>query len=361
MILTGFSPSVVRASVMSIIFLISKILHRKNDIWTSISISLLILLIYNPFLICNISIQFTYIATIGIILLQRNILNFFKNIRIKDSNHILRKRKITNLKIQKILSSIYEILSVSFAAQIMILPISILSFNTFNLTFWITNFFISFIVPPIIILGLIIIITIILGFKQIYLINLILKILINILIVISKIGSKLPFSKIKVTTQEVWKIIIYYIFVIIANHLYSIWHKRKLTTFEQRIKNIVYLIKCKLRENKKVIFKMFIVILIVLFIIFNLSNRDLQVYFIDVGQGDSTLIITPNKKTILIDGGGSENYEVGDNILIPYLLARQIKKIDYIFISHFDTDHVRGGAYCYGRIKCSKCYNWKTI
>jgi len=36
----------------------------------------------------------------------------------------------------------------------------------------------------------------------------------------------------------------------------------------------------------------------------------LQIYFIDVGQGDSCLIATPRNKTILIDGGGSENYDV---------------------------------------------------
>ena len=62
---------------------------------------------------------------------------------------------------------------------------------------------------------------------------------------------------------------------------------------------------------------------------------------IDVGQGDSCLIITPYKKSILIDGGGSESYNVGKNTLLPYLLDRGIKKIDYAIISHFDTDHVR--------------------
>lgn len=54
-------------------------------------------------------------------------------------------------------------------------------------------------------------------------------------------------------------------------------------------------------------------------------------------NGDSTLIVSPYGKTILIDGGESEK-----NILIPYLLARKIKKIDYLVISHFDSDHVGG-------------------
>jgi competence protein ComEC len=64
---------------------------------------------------------------------------------------------------------------------------------------------------------------------------------------------------------------------------------------------------------------------------------------IDVGQGDCTLIITPYNKKILVDGGGSElgDYDVGENVLKPYLLDRKIKNIDYIMISHFDSDHVR--------------------
>lgn len=46
----------------------------------------------------------------------------------------------------------------------------------------------------------------------------------------------------------------------------------------------------------------------------------------------------------MIDGGGSEfsDYNVGKNTLLPYLLDRGIKKLDYIIISHFDTDHVQG-------------------
>lgn len=341
MSLTGFSPSVVRASIMSIIFLISKILYRKNDIWTSISLSLLILLIFNPFLIKSMSVQFTYIATIGIIILQRNILHFFKNIKIRDSTFRLRRRKITNGSIANILNPIFEILAVSFSAQIAILPISIMSFNTFNIIFFITNFFISFIIPPIIILGIIVIIFIILGVKPIYFIIFILKIFINILIEISKIGSKLPFSNITITTPSTWNVLIYYVLIIIANYLYSIWHKNKLTTFEQRVKNLVYLIKYTIRRNQKKILKISIIFLII-FALSKFLNKDLEIYFIDVGQGDSTLAITPNNKKILIDGGGSESYNVGKNILIPYLLDRKIKKIDYIIISHFDSDHVDG-------------------
>ncbi len=60
MFITSFSPSVVRSSIMGILMVFSKLIYRKNDIWTSISLSLLIMLIYNPFLILNIGLQLSY-------------------------------------------------------------------------------------------------------------------------------------------------------------------------------------------------------------------------------------------------------------------------------------------------------------
>ena len=59
-------------------------------------------------------------------------------------------------------------------------------------------------------------------------------------------------------------------------------------------------------------------------------------------NGDSTLIVTPQNKTILIDGGGKENYDTGEKVLIPFILNKGIMHIDYIIISHFDLDHVGG-------------------
>lgn len=72
--------------------------------------------------------------------------------------------------------------------------------------------------------------------------------------------------------------------------------------------------------------------------------KDLKIYFIDVGQGDSCLIITPTDKKILIDGGegNSDKYDAGKNIVLPYLLDRGITKLDYIIISHCDSDHIGG-------------------
>ena len=64
MFVTRFSPSIVRATIMGILFMMSKIVYRKNDVWTSISLSLLIILVFNPYIIMNIGLQLSYIGTI---------------------------------------------------------------------------------------------------------------------------------------------------------------------------------------------------------------------------------------------------------------------------------------------------------
>ena len=165
--------------------------------------------------------------------------------------------------------------------------------------------------------------------------------LLLILIQVSKLGEILPLSSINVITLPIWLIIAYYILILVSNQIYKILNKKQLTAFEKRLINWNNLIKHKLRKNKHKIIALITVISIILFIIKIIPN-DLKIYFIDVGQGDSTLIITPRGKSILIDGGGSDSYDVGKNTLLPYLLERRIAKLDYVIISHFDSDHVKG-------------------
>ena len=117
----------------------------------------------------------------------------------------------------------------------------------------------------------------------------------------------------------------------------------------------------KVLKLKKQILALILIITLIPNLISNFPNENLKIYFIDVGQGDSCLLVTPKNKKILIDGGGSETYDVGKNVLIPYLLNRRINKIDYIICSHFDTDHVRFYPIFITRNKSEKCYYRKAI
>ena len=339
MFLTGFSPSIVRASIMNIIILGSGLFHRKNDLATSISLSLLIILIYNPFLIENIGLQFSYMATIGIVLLQKNIKKLLKSIKIKNKKW---KYKLST-KILKIISKVQEIASVTISAQISILPIMIYHFNIFGTYFLLSNLLISILVGPVLILSLI---TIILSFiinPIAIFISYFSSLLIHIFIYISNI-SNIPFSKFYLPTPNVWTIILYYIMVFLFNFLYVLYNSKKLNATIVRFRNLIALIKYKFILNRKRYYR-FIIIFFLIFILFKLIPRNLQINFVDVGQGDCTFIVTPSGKTILVDGGGSKfnDFDVGKNTLIPYILDKGYIKIDYIIISHFDQDHVRTG------------------
>ena len=79
-----------------------------------------------------------------------------------------------------------------------------------------------------------------------------------------------------------------------------------------------------------------------------------EVNFINVDQGDCTLIRNKNK-TVLIDTGGLTYMDVANESLVPYLRKKRIYKIDAVFITHYDEDH-------YGALSSlSKTYKIKAI
>ena len=74
---------------------------------------------------------------------------------------------------------------------------------------------------------------------------------------------------------------------------------------------------------------------------------NLEITAIDVGQGDSILLITPEGKTLLIDAGGMpgashSDFDVGEEVVSPYLWSRGIRRLDAIAISHAHSDHIGG-------------------
>ena len=76
--------------------------------------------------------------------------------------------------------------------------------------------------------------------------------------------------------------------------------------------------------------------------IYNIYKNEVNINFIDIGQGDACLI-RGKQNNILIDTGGI-TFGKGDNgksVLIPYLQKNGVKKLDFVFISHLDADHCK--------------------
>jgi len=75
-------------------------------------------------------------------------------------------------------------------------------------------------------------------------------------------------------------------------------------------------------------------------------ERLLHCYFLDVGQGDCTVIITPSGKTILIDAGTfTSKLNPAKTTILPFLRSVGVNKIDFLIITHYDLDHYGGATY----------------
>ena len=324
-IITGASYSVIRACIMSIITISAKLFYKKENFFISICVSLFIILIQNPFAINDIGLKLSFLGTIGIIVFNKNITELFIRIKIKEN--------------------IAKVLSLTFSAQLMIMPITILNFNTFSLTFFISNILASPLLGIIIILGFIAIFVSFVLNPISKILFFILNLFLELLIFISEIVTKIPGSSILVKTPNLVFVITYYILILFINYFFII-KKNPIRRFQKKIIKI-----CTIKNIKKIIKIIAIIFLIISFstMLARVINPTLKIYFIDVGQGDCTLIITPKGKKILIDGGEGKN-----EILLPYLLDRGINKIDYIIISHFDSDHCNGLIEVMEKIKVGK-------
>lgn len=76
------------------------------------------------------------------------------------------------------------------------------------------------------------------------------------------------------------------------------------------------------------------------------SINSLGIYFINVGQGDAAVLHTSMGETVLIDGGGASDYEehynIGESVLLPYLISHGFTHIDIAIASHYHKDHIEG-------------------
>lgn len=122
--IAGLSPSILRATLMISFVIIGEMIHRKGFALNSIAASAFILLCVNPNNLFEIGFQLSYVAVIGIVVLQQPIyhLFYFKN---------------------KLLDKAWEITAVALAAQAATMPFTLFYYHQFTTYFWLSNLFMT--------------------------------------------------------------------------------------------------------------------------------------------------------------------------------------------------------------------------
>ena len=176
-LLAGLAPSILRATIMLSFVVIGNVINRKGVLLNSLAASALILLCVNPANLFDIGFMLSYVAVVGIVVLQKPI-----------SKMIYSRYKIIN--------KVWEITSVTIAAQIATLPFTIYYFHQFPTYFWLSNLFMTPISSVVIIGGMIMLLIFFIPY-----INTIIAFLVSKMIHAMNLGvgwiESLPFSIIK--------------------------------------------------------------------------------------------------------------------------------------------------------------------
>lgn len=321
MLISGASASVCRATIMIILSICADIFFMKSDTFSNILTSAIILVFINPLVIYDVGFILSFGGTLGIVWLSKDFTILFKR-----------------------LGKLSETLGVTCSAQPMLSPIMMYYFNTLSILSIFTNIIVVPISGSITILGFVIFIISKIYFPIAKLLSGTLYVLASFTIWVAETFSKLPFALIKTITPNIFEMALFYFVVFYFANVKKVKHYRFISTpFKLSNHDGTNNISMIIRKIKPRILIFFVIIFVFIEIIcYKFPRNYLDIRGIDVGQGDAILVETDTRKFILVDGGGSENYDVGENVLLPYLLNRRVLHIDTIFSSHSDADHLNG-------------------
>lgn len=309
-VLAGLSPPVIRSALMGLTGLAAIVLGREKDTPVALFLSALFILIYQPQQIYDISFQLTFGATAGIVFLYA-----------------------PSLKLLSFMPRwLAGIVAVTLSAQLGVLPFVAWYFNTFSLVSLPANIIIVPIIEFVVILGLAAALASPVAGTVAAIILIFCSLLIDATVKMADWLADLPGGSVYLPSIGMWGGAVYYI---LLAWVYG-YKPRQVPS-----------LSVTLRKWPKAICALSAAVLLVAGFAW-LYPRPVYVHFIDVGQGDAMLVTTPHRRAVLIDTGGtfsdSMGFDVGRQVVLPYLKHYGVTELDYLVLTHGHQDHAGGSA-----------------
>ncbi|MFH1853417.1 MAG: DNA internalization-related competence protein ComEC/Rec2 [Candidatus Neomarinimicrobiota bacterium] len=304
-VLTGGKPSVVRAALMSGLYILAPVVNRPANTWNLIACAAFALLLVDPTYIHDLGFMLSFTAVLSIV--------YFYNLFERILPERWRVSRIEN----KWLKFIWGLFLVSLSAQIGTLPFTVLFFQRIPIISLVANVIIVPLVGILVALGFALLL---LGWipGAGFAIGNSVWLLAEIIIQLARLFAAVPLASVAVAAPDLGDLLLYlaglaFIFLLIQpNH-------RRLAVFP--------------------------ILSILLIVTWSrvLNRSELEVLFLDVGQGDATIIRFDDGRTMLIDAGDRTfARDAGEAVVVPVARYLGIKKFDYVVMTHPHSDHIGG-------------------
>ncbi len=328
-LLTGLAPPVSRAVVMAAVFLIGAGLQRTTDPINTLSVAAIAILLASPASLFNAGFQLSFSAVLALVWLHPRMTAYCS-------------RTVPRLWSRAWFREPVTVLSMTAAAQAGTFPIIAALFGTFSLVSFVANL----IAVPLIFIAMAT------GFPAIVLsaagsfpareLAAVSDLCMLGIVESSRVFASLPGAVLAIPELPIWTVVAYAAL-------------------------IVYLFAAPGRLRWKGATAAVAVIAVVVWVpILRADDErsDLRVTFIDVGQGDATLVEFPNGAVMLVDAGQrTESFDAGERTIVPYLRARGIARIDALVLTHPDNDHIGGATAVLHRVETGRvlrALRWDT-
>jgi competence protein ComEC len=314
-LIAGGGISVIRATIMVIVFFLSILFSRERHLLHTLGLAAFLILLVSPPSLFDVSFQLSFLAVLSILTLVPPLLPALKREDWPLPMETPWTKRVWNyVKLSLLVTAVATFGTAPFVALHFnrVSPLGLVS----NLLFvpWvgfvivplsIAASLLSFFVAPVAAL-------------LIHLVGAVTAILLRAV----AFFASLPLASLFVSTPTVLEITVFYLL------LFSLVYVQK-----HRKARMLFAVLC------------FILVLDAAYWnVRDLFQKKLTLTFIDVGQGDSILVEFPGGKRMLVDGGGlyDDRFDIGKNVIAPFLWTKKIRKIDTLVLTHPDPDHVKG-------------------
>lgn len=319
---TGFSVSTSRAIVMMSVLFISFVIGKSYDLPSGLALAALILIVMNHRVIYQSGFLLSFFAVIGIFYIMPELLYIFK----VDIYH---KRGIIK-GLHLLLASIISSISILLAT----LPIVLNNFYEVSLT----GILLNIIVIPL--MSLVVITGLLGGFVALvsetvgsFILG-ITHYILNLYTLFCRLGDRLTFLRLIIGKPDKWQIVLYYLLLVIVFYFLAL--KRR----ENKLRSLKNNLPEGYNTSKRIVVTGLMTF--TSFLIIAYKPREFSINMLDIGQGDCFVVNDGNNDIYISDCGSTTVQNVGKTRLLPFLKSKGWGKVDTIFISHMDKDHVNG-------------------